>query len=500
MPQILICWIGHTDLKCSRFPTQQGLGPVGQALADGKYDEVHLLANYAPKETEEYVEFAKSLSEAKLVRHQVSLTSPMDFDEVYLRAIEVIRTVKHDHPAAELTYHVSPGTSVMAAVWIILSGSLHPARLINSSLERGVEELKVPLSIASEYVPDVLAQAQETDEKLAEFAESRPQLRAAFSDICYQSPEMELLVSRAAKVAPRSLSVLLQGESGTGKELLARAIHEASKRQGKFVAVNCGAIPENLVESELFGHKKGAFTGADKDRDGYIQDADGGTLFLDELGEMPLYVQVKLLRVIQDGKVTRVGDTRPKNVDLRIVSATNRDLHREVLKDRFREDLYHRLAVIVFQIPPLRERSGDLGFLIDHILDDANCNFSSEPGFTAKSLSVAARRLLLSQRWPGNYRELTNVIMRAMFWCTGDTIDVQNVRDSMLPSGDAEQILGRVLDETFDLEEVLNEVRQHYFSRAWEQTGGVKTRAAELLGFNNYQTMDNYRNKLDLAD
>jgi transcriptional regulator with PAS, ATPase and Fis domain len=184
---------------------------------------------------------------------------------------------------------------------------------------------------------------------------------------------MDRLIQRARRVAIRNVSVLIEGESGTGKELLARAIHRASPRKDRpFIAVNCGAIPAELVESELFGHEKGAFTGATQQRTGHFEAADGGTLFLDELGELPGPAQVKLLRTLQEGEVVRLGSSKPTKVDVRIIAATNRTLTEEIASGRFREDLFYRLAVAVLKLPPLRERSGDLGVLIDHLLAQVN--------------------------------------------------------------------------------------------------------------------------------
>ena len=499
MAKRLVCWLGMTDIKCSTGE-YKGLGPIGKALSSGAYEHAHILADYPKEAVASYRAWADGLSDTKLHIHTAKLDSPMEFNDVYQAAVKVVRTVKHTDPSVELTYHVSPGTSVMAAVWIILAGSTHPATLINSSIEKGIEELKVPLYIASDYVPELLAKANAADQGITELAGAKPMVGAAFEQILHQSPEMKRLVRQSAQVAPRSLPVLLQGESGTGKELFATAIHGASGRKGKLVAVNCGAIPANLVEAELFGYAKGAFTGAANNHVGYIEESSGGTLFLDEIGEMPLHVQVKLLRVLQEKQVVRVGETGPRPVDLRVVSATNRDLHQEVLEERFREDLYHRLAVIIFQIPPLRDRTGDVSLLVAHILANANAEFAKEPGFTPKKLSANALQQLLSHPWPGNYRELNNVILRCMFWASGETIDVRDVRDAMLPSSTNQSILDRPIIDGFDLQEVLDEVERHYLERAWEQAGGKKTRASKLLGFNSYQTMDKHRARLGMID
>ena len=276
----------------------------------------------------------------------------------------------------ELTFHLSPGTPAMAAVWIILGKTRYSAELIESSKQHGVRTASVPFDISAELIPDLLRNA---DKRLTELSRAASPETARFGDIIYRSEAMHRVIGRAKRAAIRSYPVLIEGESGTGKELLAKAIHTASpRRDNPLRTVNCGAIPTELVESELFGHEKGAFTGATQARPGYVEDADGGTLFLDEIGELPLTAQVKLLRILQDEEVTRVGSTKPRRVDVRIIAATNRDLMIEVAQSRFREDLFFRLAVLVLKVPPLRQREGDLGPLIDGLFDRINQSSISE--------------------------------------------------------------------------------------------------------------------------
>ena len=271
----------------------------------------------------------------------------------------------------------------MAAVWIILAKTRFPAELIESSKEHGVRTASVPFDIAADFLPDLLARP---DRELERLAAGLPPEAPEFSAIVHRSPVMQRVIARARRVAPRSIPVLIEGESGTGKELLARAIHQASPRRDRpFVTVNCGAIAPDLVESELFGHEKGAFTGAGAQRRGYFEAAHTGTLFLDEIGELPKPAQVKLLRALQEGEVTRVGATAPTRVDVRILAATNRTLAAEVAAGRFREDLFYRLAVAVIDLPPLREREGDAGLLLDRLLDQVNRESGTEPGYSQRN-------------------------------------------------------------------------------------------------------------------
>jgi transcriptional regulator with GAF, ATPase, and Fis domain len=292
--------------------------------------------------------------------------------------------------------------------------------------------------------------------------------------------------------------VLIEGESGTGKEMLARAIHRASpRRQRAFVAVNCGAIPSELVESELFGHEKGSFTGAIQQKKGYFEVADGSTLFLDEIGELPAPAQVKLLRAIQEGEVVRVGATRPLKVDVRIIAATNRTLTEEIAVGRFREDLFYRIAVAVLNIPPLRERTGDLGLLVDHLLTQVNLEAAVEPGYKDKKLSAGARNLISGHKWPGNVRELHNTLRRAAIWSSGPAISSEDLRDALLPSiGQGRGAMnGQPLGGGFNLAELLKEIARGYLQRAMDEAHGNKTKAAELVGLPSYQTLTNWLEK-----
>ncbi|MEL6283594.1 MAG: sigma-54 dependent transcriptional regulator [Pseudomonadota bacterium] len=232
-----------------------------------------------------------------------------------------------------------------------------------------------------------------------------------FKDLIAKSLVMRQAVMLAERSAQSNIPILIEGESGVGKEVMARAIQGASDRRGKpFIAVNCGAIPENLVESILFGHEKGAFTGATEKRLGKFQEANGGTLFLDEIGELPLDMQVKLLRAIQEGEVDAVGAKKPVKVDIRLISATNRDLHEQVAEGRFREDLYYRLNVFPLALPPLRERREDIPDLIEHFIE----KFSAEEGRNIRGIEESALALLCEYNWPGNVRQLENTVYRAV--------------------------------------------------------------------------------------
>ena len=349
--------------------------------------------------------------------------------------------------------------------------------------------MQFPFEIAAYFLPD---------KDLTRLTVDASPVHPAFADILHQSESMRAVVAQAQRIAPRDVTVLIEGESGTGKELFARAIHDGSQRASRpFVAVNCGAIPSELVESALFGHKKGAFSGAVQDMPGFFHAADKGSLFLDELGELPLTAQVKLLRVLQEGAVTRVGDTKPQTVDVRIIAATNRNLLQETAGGRFRSDLFYRLAVAVLQLPPLRERGIDVTILLDDVLAKANRELLARGKENDKIFSDSAKKIMLCHSWPGNIRELHNTVMRAVLWSSGEVIDEQSVRQAMLLPDEREaSIWDRPLGNGFSLKSLLDEVAAHYIRRAESEAHGVKAKASALLGFKNYQTFSNWRDKL----
>jgi transcriptional regulator with PAS, ATPase and Fis domain len=477
-----------------------GLGPIAQALDWRRFDRLELLCDYPRDQVESYLDWLRLRTDTAVELHPVSLPSPMDFGAIYRVVRDRLTALIGATRPPKLTFHLSPGTPAMAAVWILLAKSRFPAELIQSSREHGVRVAEVPFDIAAEFLPDLLSRA---DRRLTELSAGKPPERPAFQDILHRSTVMQRLIARADRVARRSVPVLIEGESGTGKELLARAIHHAGPRASQpFIPINCGAIPAALIEAQLFGHRKGAFTGATRDHPGVFEAAHGGTLLLDELGELPLNAQVNLLRVLQEGEIIRIGETNPRAVDVRIIAATNRDLTAEVAAGRFREDLFYRLAVAVLKLPPLRDREGDLGLLIDRLLEQINEEGREDPDHTYKQLSAGARNVLLNQPWPGNVRELLNTLRRAVLWSENDTLTEADIREALLPhpGQGRDTVLDRTLGDGFDLQALLGEVAGHYLRRALQETGGNKTRAAELIGLPSYQTLSNWLEKYGIKD
>ena len=289
---------------------------------------------------------------------------------------------------------------------------------------------------------------------------------------------MKQVMSMVARAAGSRATVLITGESGTGKELVARAVHQASDRKnGPFVAVNCSAVPENLIESELFGHEKGAFTGAERRRIGRFEQAGGGTLFLDEIGDIPLQAQVKLLRVLQERSFVRVGGDNTIEVDVRIAAATNRDLESDVAKGVFREDLYYRINVVHIDLPPLRKRKADIPVLADHFLK----TYADEHGKNVRGLSPEALDALVKYAFPGNIRELGNIIEQAVVLTRGETISLSDL-PMRVPENER-----CAFDDSLNLDDRIAELEKVSLWKALRESDGNKSAAARVLGVSEHK-------------
>lgn len=306
--------------------------------------------------------------------------------------------------------------------------------------------------------------------------------QSSFAQIIGQSVTMQKVFEVVRKVADSMSNVLICGESGTGKELVARAIHYNSARSGKpFVTVTCSAVPEPLLESELFGHMKGSFTGAVSNKAGLFEVADGGTIFLDEIGDTTPATQVKLLRVIQEREFRRVGGTQDIKVDVRVIAATNKDLEKAVAEGSFREDLYYRLDVIPIQLPPLRLRTGDIPLLAQHFLE----KFSHASGKPMPTLAPEAMRLLLDHEWRGNVRELENLIERAVAFASDPVITEENIQGWLhRPASPPQAYPTDLPAEGLDLEQLINSIEKDLLLKALERARWVKKKAARLLQLN----------------
>jgi DNA-binding NtrC family response regulator len=362
------------------------------------------------------------------------------------------------------------------------------------SVERAVEMVKagafqyLTKPFTADELLKVIGEALVHSEPHREQARLRRQIPEPPARIIGASRPMRELFEMIARAAPSMSTIVITGESGTGKELVAKALHQASERTGAFVPVNCGAIPAELIEAELFGHTGQAFTGAKKARAGLFEAAHGGTLFLDEIGDLPLAVQPKLLRALQDGQVRPVGSDHEREVDVRAIAATNRNLEEEMQEGRFREDLYWRLNVIQLQVPPLRERPMDIPLLVEHFLAKA----AEAGGTPAIDVSPEVLALLTAYPWPGNVRELENVIERAVTLARGPRLTPADLPERVSSSRSAAAILARSSGQSL----TLRELEREYIVETLKQTGGNKSKAAQMLGLDRktlYRKLDEYR-------
>jgi two-component system response regulator PilR (NtrC family) len=364
---------------------------------------------------------------------------------------------------------------------IVVTAYASPDTALSAMKQGAYDYLTKPFKV--DDINAVIGRAMEKRALVQANAALREQVagRYRLASLLGKSPAMQRVFELIGKIHATRTSVLITGESGTGKELVARALHSEGPRADKpFVAVNCGAIPDELMESELFGHVKGAFTGAVSDKPGLFHEAEGGILFLDEIGELSLGMQVKLLRVLQERMVKPVGGTVERDVDVRVVAATNRELEAEVGRGAFRSDLYYRLNVIELRLPPLRQRREDIAMLAEHFLR----RFSTEQGRPGVQLTPEALRALQEYDYPGNVRELENIIERAVTLAGGSRIEVGDLpalRAAPTPGGRAGDALV-IPPEGIDLDRVLGDYERTIIERALEQSEGVRKRAAQLLG------------------
>jgi two-component system response regulator PilR (NtrC family) len=392
--------------------------------------------------------------------------------------IDFLREVKAQTPSIAVIM-ITAHTSTKSAIDALKAGATD---YIAKPFD--IEELKV-----------IVAKAVERKELEDENLHLRSALeeRFTFSNIIGRSPKMQEIFSIVQRIARTGSTVLISGESGTGKELIARAIHYNSGRRGKFVSINCGALPETLLESELFGHERGAFTGAIREKRGLFHEADRGTIFLDEIGETSTAMQIKLLRVLQDRVVRRVGSNVETPVDVRVIAATNRDLTDSIQKGTFREDLFYRINVIPITLPPLRQRKEDIPLLVDHFI----AKYCANLGVEQKRISADAMRAIEKYHWPGNVRELENAVERMIALEAADILTTKSLPEQVLIGATIPELTIDLPTDGISLQDHLEAIGKIFMLKALERTGGVQTQAAELLKM-SFRSFRYYAKKYDL--
>lgn len=493
--RLLFSWIGNTDIR--EAENRKHSGPLESILEASRYDVLYLIYDKPEAEAIPYIRHIEEGFGLAIISNPVSLSDPTHFGDIYRAFDAMLDKAQSAYPNAEFTIQITSGTPAMTAVSILLGKAKYSTKFVQSSIEQGVSEPDLPFDIAADFLP---ALAKRTDAKFSSLFSGQTPNTAAFADILTQSANMETLKLKAVTLAQREVPVLIYGETGTGKELFAKAIHNASSRADKpLLTLNCGAIPKDLIDTTLFGHTKGAFTGANEAKKGYFEQANGGTLFLDEFGELPLESQVRLLRVIQQGTFTPVGSTTEKLVDVRIIAATNHNLINDIAEGKFREDLFYRVAIGMITLPPLRERKGDLPLLAKKLLEKVNQEATNVPGYVHKKLSASAIKFICSYGWTGNVRELQATILRASLWQQDKLLLEDDIREALLEIRPVrDEILGRDISQGIDINEILKEVSRHYIERALKENHGNKSKAAAMLGLKNYQTLNNWIDRYDV--
>src|SRR2546428_1509914 len=392
--------------------------------------------------------------------------------------LELLRETKAQNPSIAVIM-ITAHTSTKSAVEALKAGAFD---YIAKPFD--IEELKI-------IVRKAVERKELEDENL--HLRSALEEKFTFANIIGRSARMQEIFSIVQRIAKTTATVLISGESGTGKELIARAIHYNSGRRGKFVSINCGALPENLLESELFGHERGAFTGAIREKRGLFQEAERGTIFLDEIGETTTAMQIKLLRVLQDHVVRKVGSNIETQIDVRVIAATNRDLSESIKAGTFREDLFYRINVIPIELPALRQRTEDISLLVEHFI----AKYCSNLSVPQKKISTDAMRALEKYHWPGNVRELENVIERMIALERSDVLTTKALPEPTLLGGSMPDVTFDLPPDGISLQDHLEAIGKIFMMKALERSGGVQTQAAELLRM-SFRSFRYYAKKYDL--
>lgn len=508
---ILLGWIGDREIrsfeKSKKAGDKSDRGSVLRVLKDNNsFTHAYILSNQRHKDKiKEYERYLRS--HIRKLAPTVNLTvlskkmnDPWDFHEAYLESRDAVRKIEKDvGENVRITYLFSAGTPGMRVALLVLSRTLHPGKVIGVSPDEGIQETEFPLNIL-EYSPDTNLLIMDAPHEYAE----------AFGDITLNCPLIEEAVRRAGILAQdEGINILITGESGTGKELFSQAIHRSSPRgrkdnaMKKFRAVNCGAFPENLIEAELFGHEAGAFSDAKRMRKGIFEEADKGTVFLDEIGELPLNQQVKLLRVLQEREVVRIGGNKRIKVDVRIVAATNKDLAREVREGRFREDLFYRVMQGNLYLPPIRERSREhRKALAAELLDSLNRN-RTDRSLDARVMSAEAMETLIAMDLPGNARQMDSIVRNSATWAAKPEIskvDIQKAARAFEPLSPSQEIAdppGCRLAPGMTLDQYLDRIQRKLIVQTLKTERSLSA-AARTLGLNSYQTLKKRMDRLSI--
>ncbi len=468
MKKILLTFIGNNDCRGQKKP-----GAILSILQEIQFDVVYLLYNHEKylKPASDILQFCRDHHpETHIQYFEIPIENPTDYNTVYPAMYQAVKNIQSKKEKANYTISITSGTPTMHACWIFLQqGGVIDADLIQVQRETGI----TPVNFKLDDFPEI----QNVDAVKAELTKLSRENRNLkirkqdYANIIGESQAMRKVKEQISLFAETDISIFINGESGTGKELVAEAIHYSSPRKEKpFIKVNCGAISNDLFESEFFGHKKGSFTGAVADKDGKFTLAHSGTIFLDEVGDLPLHMQTKLLRVLQEGKFTPIGTAEEVDVDVRVISATNKDIRKLVQEKKFREDLFYRLVKAEIFLPPLKDRGNDVLLIANHIIATLNRKYSQK-----KYLSQSALSQITQYSWPGNIRQLQNSIETAFILAKNkNEIDFIQTIDSGISTNSI-----NIPDSGVDFD---HDLVPRYYKAALEKAGGNQAKAAKLLG------------------
>ncbi len=493
----LLTWLGNRDLD--NMQQDKNAAIAGLAVkANPHFDKIVILANDKEESWSRFESFLKKRlatigrPNSDIRIYKAHIDSPIDYPSIAKETEKWISKLSEE--ADTLSINLTSGTPAMTTLSVLIGKGKANTRFLQATPNNELIDVEIPIDFGSEYI-------RSASRNIAHLATSNPKLDSAFSAIAAKSPSMQDTVGKAKRVARSEVPVLILGETGTGKEVMAQAIHGASLRAGQpLKIVNCGALAPNLVDSTLFGHKKGAFTGADKDYPGLFEQADNGTLFLDEVGELTLDIQVKLLRALQQGEITRLGDTKTINVDVRVIAATHQDLNKLVAQGKFREDLFYRLAVGVIRIPALRERLEDIELIVSQLVDQINQSASKHPDYKSKKISNNGIKFISGQRWSGNIRELWSTLNRAFLWSDNQVIDENELAKAILdrPLIEEDLAISLTFNDKVDIAQLTDNYQKKYVEAALKASGNVKKHATQMLGLKDHQTLTNWMKRLGI--
>ncbi len=492
---ILFSWLGHTDLGNMQDDMD---GPISQiaCFSDREFLRIFIISNQRPEHWDPYkLWLKKRLAKHNKCSAEIEICFAKGVKNVvdYGQLAVVTKQYLGELCQAEntVTINLTSGTGAMTAVSTLVGMGKTNCRFVQTDRRKPDSipiETIIPSDFGDQYITSALAHS-------ASLATAEAPLSDDFKKIATHSPKMKALVNKAQKLALSEVPALILGETGVGKETIAQAIHKTSIRhKHKIAAINCGAIAEGLLESILFGHKKGSFTSANSDQKGIFEEADKGTVFLDEVGELSLNAQTKLLRVLQDKKIRPVGANKDVPIDVRLIAATHRNLSQMVAEGTFREDLFYRIAVGIIEIPPLRERQEDIEQLSLELASEIDQQMLKHQHFSnykSKNISDCAIKFTKEQPWPGNIRELWNTLNRAYLWSEGTQIDKSDISNALVSRIEKNDISDICLtaNQTVDVNELVDKYKKKYVEAAMKTSGGNKSKAAKMLGLNSHQVL-----------